>query len=144
MSLSEALKDDAKREKVIDDCVALVDSEVGKKGGLGGMVLKTAYKAVKGIRPGFIKTVVRALLDDWAGGLDPIWQEALDAGKPPRAAFEAQRSRVAEALLGVTDRKADGAKNALVKSTYGKLRPTAKKHVEEAVPGLADVLARHI
>jgi hypothetical protein len=30
-----------------------------------------------------------------------------------------------------------------VAKTYKKLRPTAKNHVEEAVPGLATLLERH-
>jgi hypothetical protein len=141
MSLSETLS--SKRETVIEDCVALVDREVDGKSGLGGIVIKTGYKAVKGIRPGFIRSVVTSLYDDWMVQLEPLWKEAADKGKKPTAHFGAERSRVADALLSVTDGKVDGAKSALVKTTYKKLRPTAKKHVEDAVPGLAAVLERH-
>jgi hypothetical protein len=54
-----------------------------------------------------------------------------------------QRSRVADALLSVTDSKADGAQSGVVRKTYTKLRPSAKKHVEEAVPGLAVLLEKY-
>ena len=138
MSLTAALGDASKRDLVIDDCVDLVDDEVKGKKGLSGMVIKTGYKAVKGLRPGFIRSVVKSLFDEWAAELDPIWAEAKG-----RIAFEGQRSRVAEALLKVTDGKSEGARSALVKSTYKKLRPTAKKHVEDAVPGLAGLLEKH-
>jgi hypothetical protein len=141
MSLIEAISDN--RDKVIDDCVGLVDDEVKKKSGLGGMVIKTGYKAVKGIKPGFIRQVVDKLLDEWAQKLDPIWAEALSAGKSPRTHFEANASRVAEALLSVTDEKSSGAKSSVVRGTYSKLRPSAKQHVEVAVPGLAAVLDKH-
>ena len=143
MSLTAALADETKRVAVIDDCVALVDAEVQKKKGLGGMVIKTGYKAVKGIKPGFIRRVVDSLFDRWAANLDPIWEEAVASGTPPPQFFEAERSRVAEALLAVTDAKAENAENKLVKSTYRKLRPSAKTHVEEAVPGLAALLGKH-
>ncbi|HHH30902.1 MAG TPA: hypothetical protein ENK57_21510, partial [Polyangiaceae bacterium] len=61
-SLKDALSDDTKRNAVIDACVQLVDDEVQKKKGLGGMVIKGGYKAIKGISPGFIRKVVDKLL----------------------------------------------------------------------------------
>ena len=141
MSLTDAVAD--KRDQVIDDCVTLVDEEVQKKKGLGGMVIKTGYKAVKGIKPGFIRKVVSSLFDEWAVQLDPFWNEARSAGVSPKSHFESKRDAVAEALLSVTDGKAEGAKSAVVRSTYNKLRPSAKQHVEEAVPGLATILDKH-
>jgi hypothetical protein len=142
MSLSEQLTEPAKRDGLIDDCVELVDAEVKRKGGLGGVVIKTGYKAVKGIKPGFIRRVVDKLFDEWAAQLDPIWSEGADKASP-RAHFEGQKSRVADALLSVTDSKADNAESGVVRKTYSKLRPSAKKHVEEAVPGLATLLEKY-
>lgn len=142
MSLSQQLSDSGKRDGLIDDCVQLVDDEVKRKGGLGGVVIKTGYKAVKGIKPGFIRKVVDKLFDEWAAELDPIWAEG--ASKPsPREHFVGQRSRVADALLSVTDSKADNAESGVVRKTYSKLRPSAKRHVEEAVPGLANLLEKY-
>ena len=141
MSLTAALSDESKRNKVVDECVDLVDDEVKKKGGLGGMVIKAGYKAVKGIKPGFIRSTVNALLDSWATELDPIWAEG---GDNPRKHLEGQKSRVADALLKVTDDRAKSTSHKIVRSSYEKLRPTAKKHVEEAVPGLAGLLERNL
>ncbi len=143
MSLSDGFKDANKRNAVIDDCVQLVDDEVGKKKGLGGVVIKAGYGAVKGIKPGFIRKVVDALFDRWAEKIDPFWAEAAARGKAPAAHLAAEKSRVAEALLEVTDEKAKSSDTALVASTYKKLRPSAKEHVEAAVPGLAAILAKH-
>lgn len=142
-TLTEALSDNTKRDKVIDDCVQLVDDEVKRKKGLGGVVIKTGYKAVKGIKPGFIRKVVTELLKPWSEALDPIWAEA-SAGGSPRQHFEQNKGQVADALLKVTDDKSKSAKNQVVRSTYEKLRPTAKKHVEDAVPGLAGVLEKNL
>ena len=49
------------------------------------------------------------------------------------------RGRAAEALLGVTDRKIDGARPAIRKA-YGRLRPNARQNVEDALPGLLDTI----
>lgn len=142
-TLTEALADSTKREKVIDDCVNLVDDEVGRKKGISGAVIKTGYKAVKNIKPGFIRKVVNDLLEPWSKELDPLWSQASEAGSP-RSYFEKNRGQVADALLKVTDDKSKSAKNKVVRGTYDKLRPTAKKHVEEAVPGLAGVLEKNL
>ena len=143
MSLSDAFEQPEKRQRLIDDAIQLVEDEVAKKKGLGGMVIKGGYKAVKGVSPGFIRKVVNALFGKWAAKLDPIWQQGVDAGGDAQAHFSKQRSQVADALLSVTDEKVLDAKSGVVASTYKKLRPSAKKHVEEAVPGLAALLAKY-
>jgi len=50
---------------------------------------------------------------------------------------------VAEALLSITDERAKRATNNTAKAAYEKLRPTGKKHVEEAVPRLARMIEQH-
>ncbi len=142
MSLVDTLQNPAKRDPVIQDCCQLVDAEVAAKGGLSGVVVKAGYAAVKGIKPGFIREVVEKLLPEFAAKLDPIWTEGKAKGDA-KGHFTSQRSRVADELLSVTDAKSKNAKSSLVRSTYDKLRPSAKKNVEEAVPRLADLLAKH-
>ncbi|MBM4375352.1 MAG: hypothetical protein FJ095_09730 [Deltaproteobacteria bacterium] len=143
MSLIEKFQEPARRERVVDACVALVDVEVEKKKGFGGIVIKTGYGAVKGIKPGFVRKVVDGLFDRWAAKLAPFWDAAEASGKSPVAHLVAERAAVADALLSVTDEKAQRADHAIVASTYKKLRPSAKEHVEEAVPALAELIDRH-
>ena len=141
-TLKELLGAD-KRPAVIADSLRVLDAEVADKGGLSGMAVKTAYKVVKGISPDFLERVVDALFDDFMDALDPIYQEAAASGTSPRAKLTQNTDRVADALLGITDRRAQSAKNPVVKKTYEKLRGSAKKHVEAAVPRLGELLERH-
>ncbi len=143
MSLIEQFQDAEKRARVVDACVLLVNSEVDKKKGFGGIVIKAGYGAVKSIKPGFVRKVVDGLFDRWAAELEPFWSEAEANGTPPVALLTRKKSEVAEALLSVTDEKAQRADHALVGSTYKKLRPSAKEHVEAAVPALAELIAEH-
>jgi hypothetical protein len=142
MGLVESLGDASKKDAVIADVCKLVDEEVASKGGLSGIALKAGYAAVKGIKPGFVQGVVRKLLPEFAQKLDPIWADATKDGKPI-AFMERERSRVADALLSVTDSKIDRAESDLVRGTYKKLRGSAKKNVEEAVPRLARVVEKY-
>ena len=61
--------------------------------------------------------------------------------------FEVQNlrnaSRVADALLAITDKKAERSTNGVVKSAYGKLRGMAKSNVESAIPGLAKIVSNY-
>jgi len=142
-SLKEQLGSGDKRSKVIDDACGVLDQEVGDKGGLSGIAIKGAYKVVQGVKPGFIRGAVDGLLDDFLDALDPIYQEAVQKQRPAGAFVRENASRVADALLAITDRRAQKAKSQVVRGAYDKLRPMAKKQVEAAAPRLGDLLGRH-
>jgi hypothetical protein len=79
--------------------------------------------------------------------LEPFYETHTKAGGEPRAfgdALARQPGAVADALLGITDEKAKRAKNATLKGAYDKLRPQAKKHVEEAIPRVGRTLSPHL
>jgi len=142
-TLFELLGAPPKRDQVITDACQVLDAEVADKGGLGGLAIKGAYGVIKGIKPGFVREVVDGLLNDFLRVLDPLYQEAVTKGVRAGAHLQGNSGRVADALLAVTDEKAARAQRAMVKSTYEKLRPTAKKQVEAAVPRLGAMLDRH-
>lgn len=142
-SLPEQLTNESKRNLVTDDCMGVIDAEVADKGGLSGMALKAGYAAVKGVKPGFVRHVVFDLLPEFSKALDPIYQEAKSKNAGVSSHFNANQSRVADALLAITDEKAKRAGSGIVKGTYEKLRGTAKKNVEAAVPRLGKLIEKH-
>ncbi len=142
-NLTESLTSDAQKSAVVDDCLALIDAEVADKGGLTGLVIKAGYKTVQGVKPGFVRQVVTDLLPDFAQALDPLYQESKASGRGVRDYFSANSTRVADALLTITDDKAKRSKSGMVKGTYEKLRSGAKKNVESAVPRIAAMLEKH-
>lgn len=132
-----------KRQAAIADSVTLIDQEVDSKGGLTGIAIKGAYKLVKGFKPGFVPEVVDALLDDFARNLQPVIDDARAQGKPIGQFFSANRSRVADALLAITDDRASRSKHGSLRTAYERLRGTAKKQVEEAVPRVGAMIEKH-
>jgi hypothetical protein len=142
-NLTEVLTADSKKSAVIDDCVALIDAEVKDKGGLTGLAIKAGYKAVQGVKPGFVRQVVIDLLPEFAKALEPMYEEAKGSGRSVHEHFDSNAPRVADALLSITDDKAKRSKSAMVKGTYEKLRGSAKKNVEAAVPRLSAMIEKH-
>jgi len=142
-SLTDVLTNPEKKEAVIDDCVALIDAEVADKGGISGLAIKAGYSAVKGVKPGFVRHAVSDLLPEFATALDPIFQEAKTKSAAAADHFTANTSRVADALLAITDAKAQRSKSKVVKGTYDKLRSSAKKNVEAAVPRLGKMVDKY-
>ena len=134
---------EAKKPEVVEDCLHIIEAEVDDKGGLSGFAIKAGYKTVKGVKPGFIKQAVTDLLPEFATALDPLFQEAKTKGSPVGDFFKAQSDRVADALLAITDAKAERSKSAVVKGTYDKLRSSAKKNVEAAVPRLGAMVQKY-
>ena len=117
-SLKEQVEQGNKRAAVIDDALQVLDAEVADKSGLSGMAVKGAFAVVKGIQPGFIRHVVDNLLDDFLDALNPIYQEAVAAGKPAGKHLQANGGRVADALLGITDARAERAQRAHARNAH--------------------------
>jgi hypothetical protein len=143
-SLKERLGQEPQRKAVVADACSVLDQEVADKSGLGGVAIRGAYSIVKGIKPGFVEEVVDALLDDFLVALDPLYQEALERKETPGRHLASNGDRVADALLAITDARAARSSRAVIRKTYEKLRPTAKKHVSAAAPRLGQMLDRHV
>ena len=142
-TLSDILLVPGNRPKVITDCTTLIQEEVDSKGGLSGLAIKAAFAVVKAVKPGFISEAVDHMLDDFVKRLEPFWADAQAKNEPVGALVNARSGEVADALLTISDERAARAKNQGVKKAYEKLRPTAKKNVEAAVPRLAAMIEKH-
>jgi hypothetical protein len=132
-----------KRADIVTACRELLEAEVGRKSGLSGFAIKAGYKTLKAIKPGVVTEAIDGLLDDFLEALEELHAEHAAA---PAGTFGArmkqQAARVAEALVRVTDRRAEKSRHGTLRGMYHKLRPSALRHVEEAVPGLADLMDR--
>jgi hypothetical protein len=142
-TLPEILNSPEKKNLVVDDCCVVIDQEVADKGGLSGIAIKAGFSAVKGVKPGFIRQVVVDLLPEFATALDPIYQEAKTKNVAVSPYFNQNSARVADVLLAITDAKAARSKSGVVKGAYDRLRGTAKKNVEAAVPRLGKMIEKH-
>ena len=142
-TLKEIAAQGDKRQTVVREACTVLDQEVADKSGVTGLAIKRAYKIVQGVKPGFVPEVVDHLLDDFLDALDPLYQEALEQQKKPSVHLVEQKGRMADALLAITDKRAENAQRKAIKKAYEKLRPSAKKHVEAAAPRLGEMLDRH-
>ena len=145
-ALRDVLAAEDVRRRVIDDAVRLVDEEVSSKRGVSGLALKAGYKVFKKVKPGIMHEAVDRLLDEFSDAVDPFYQEHLEAGGEGSIGriMNPRRHEVAEALLAITDRRARGFESGLIKKTYLKLRPTAARHTEDAIPGVTRLIDRYI
>lgn len=144
VTLKAALLDSDKRGFVVDDLTQLVDDEVQDKSGLSGGVIKTGYAAVKKIKPGIIWGATNTLLDDFVEALEPHWTAYNASPTGDFGAYLAAHPQpVSEALLGVTDRRAQKSNRQAVTSVYSRLRPKAQENVIEALPRLGAVVEKH-
>jgi Family of unknown function (DUF6918) len=144
--LLELLTAGPNRQRVIQDCVRLIDAEVASKSGLKSMPLKAGFKVVKGLRPGFIASAVDFLLDDFCRALAPFYDDWVKdkASAALQTMLVRHQDTVSNALLGVTDQRAERSQHATIRKVYYKLRPTAQKHVAAALPGLGRTIEPYL
>lgn len=136
-----------KRDRVLDDCVRMIDDEMASKG-LLAMPLKAGYRVVTGLRPNFVRGAMDFLLDDFCRALEPFYRSWADAPPATRGqlidALRKNESGVADALLSITDTRAERSSHTTLKSLYFKLRGIAKGHVITALPRLARTIQPHL
>ena len=144
-SIVEVVTDAELRPAVIEDTVQLIDNQVRAKRGITGAAIKTGYKVVSKLKGGrMVPRAVDILLDDFAEALQPLFDEYGESNTSGFGNYLVQhKERSAEALVAVTDRRAHEAEQAILRSTYNRLRPQAIKHVGEALQELGDVIERH-
>jgi hypothetical protein len=129
------------RPKVVEETVALIDSQVKQK----GFMLKAAYSTIKTIKSKFVPEVVDALLDDWLGKIQPHYDKWETAKSSTFADYMIARSDdVAEDLLKVTDERAERTSHTTAKKMYMRMRDSAKRNVVEAIPELARLLEKNL
>jgi hypothetical protein len=144
--LSSKLLSSTNRPLLIADAHRVLDVEVSKKRGLGGLALKGAYKTVSAIKPSFIEGVIGALLDEWIRAYDEEYAAWDVQGRPGTfgSFLVSRKTDVAERMLEVTDRRAKASPHQTAAALYWKMRGGAKSHVVDALPAVAEIVDRHL
>lgn len=144
-TLPEVLLEDARRQTVVGDCITLIDSEVARRRGVTGLAIKGGYKVVKKLDGGrMLPKAVNDLLPEFADAFEPFHSEFRTGDAASFTTFGVGReSDLANALLAITDGKAEHAKNRVLKKVYFKLRPRAQNNLEESMPAVLQLVDTH-
>lgn len=146
-SLKAIIDDPETSHSVFTDAMGVLEEEVGKRSGLGGLAIKGAYKVVKSIQGGkTLEKAVKILIPEFIDKLDPYYAryQREGQGKAWTAYLQPHYNELADELLKITDQKVQGSDNRAVRGAYDKLRPKAKKEVIASLPALARMMERYI
>ena len=145
-SLKEIIEDPNVSQAVLSDGLRVLDEEIGKRSGIGGMAIKGAYKVVKNIQGGkMLEKAVKVLMPEFIDKLDPHFARFQEEGKGRtlEAYLQPHYDSLADELLAVTDRRIKDTDNRAVRGAYDKLRPKARKEVVASLPALARMIQRY-
>lgn len=145
MTLPEVLLDEERRKDVVADCQTVLEAEVARKSGMSGLAIKGGYKVVKRLDRGrMVPKAINDLLPEFCDAWEPHHAEYRGGAADSFAQYASGReTELAEALLAITDGKAEHAKNQVLKKVYYKLRPTAVRNIELALPEVARLVDRY-
>ncbi len=146
-SLKEIIEDPNVSQSVLTDGLRVLDEEIAKRSGIGGMAIKGAYKVIKNIQGGrTLEKAVKVLMPEFIDKLDPYFVRFQEEGKGKtwEEYLRPHYDALADELLAVTDRKIQGTDNRAVRKTYDKLRPKARKEVTASLPALTRMMERYI
>ncbi|MCA9527133.1 MAG: hypothetical protein KC549_12645 [Myxococcales bacterium] len=139
-TLTEILMNEQTRPQVEADCAALIEREVAAK----GFAIKAAFKTVKMFKRDIVPDAVSHLLPEFVEKMEPFYAEHLAAGGGDLRAFSVTNAeRIADALLSITDARAENSKHKTLVKAYRSLRPKGREQVIQAMPGVGDVLVKN-
>ncbi len=142
-TLSEIIAHPDQRRQIVADANVVLDQEVADKTGISGLAVKGAFALVKGLKPGIIPEVIDGLLPEFCGAVDPILAKRTP-GTDIQSFLTARPNDIVQALLGVTDARAQRTTHQTLLKAYQKLRPSAEKQVAAAIPRVSAMVARHV
>lgn len=143
-SLEQVLLAPETRPMVIADCFVLLDQEISDKSGFSGTAVKLAYKTVNKFMPGHVRHMVEVLLPDMVGQLGPYWTDFVASGGSEFGDYLVKRGdEVSQALLSVTDARAEASGRPTIIKAYGSVRGSAGKHVEAALPHVGELVQKY-
>lgn len=134
-----------RREKLVADCVRLIEAQVASRGPIRRIALGASLAVLDTIKPHALQRAVRGLLPEFAAALDPLYQRFLADKRVDFSQFLDQHpAEAVDALIAVTDRRARASANSAVRSAYRRLRGSAEAEVRGALPALGRVLSDHL
>jgi hypothetical protein len=144
-TLESTLLAQDRREKLVADCVRVIETQVASRGPIRRIALGAGLAVLEAIKPRALQRAVGTLLPEFAAALDPLYQRFL-AGKCGDFSefLDRHPAEAVAALIAVTDRRAGASANAAVRSAYGRLRGSAETEVRGALPALGRVLSLHL
>jgi hypothetical protein len=129
---------------VTADCIQLIEQEVAAKSGVSGTAVKLAYKAASTLKPGYLQSTVESLIPDMTDKLQPFWADFTASGASGFGDYLVKRSdEVSEALLSVTDRRAEVCERPTILKAYRTVRGSAARNVAAALPNLGSLVQKH-
>ena len=144
VTLQETLLAPETQPQVIDDCNTLLQQQVSDGSGISGTTVKIAYKTVNTFIPGHVRHMVESLLPAMVDELEPFWADFHASGDSDFGDYLATRGEeVSEALLSVTDKRGAASGRPTVVKAYGKVRPSAGKHVTAALPQVGALVQKY-
>ena len=110
--------EDVRVDRVVADCLTLIEQEVKGKSGISGAAVKVAYKTAKTFAKGYLQSTVESLLPDLVTQLEPYWADFAASGAAGFGDYLVKHGEeVSEALLSVSDARAKMSDAVL--ETYG-------------------------
>ena len=143
-TLQEILLGPDTQPQVIADCYALIEREVSDLSGITGTAVKLAYSTVTAFIPGHIRYMIEALLPGMVDQLQPYWADFHASAGSDFGDFLTKRGdEVSQALLSVTDARAEGSGRPTMIKAYRTVRGSAARHVEAALPRVGELVLKY-
>jgi len=143
-ALQEILLAPETQPQVIEDCNMLIKQEVSDMSGISGTAIKLAYKTVIAFASNHVRYMIETLLPKMVEQLEPYWADFSASGGGDFGDYLSKRGdEVSEALLMVTDARAEASDRPTIVKAYRSVRAGAGRHIQAALPRVGEMVQKY-
>jgi len=143
-TLQEILLEPETQPQVIEDCNMLIKQEVSDMSGISGTAIKLAYKTVIAFASNHVRYMIETLLPKMVEQLEPYWADFSASGGGDFGDYLSKRGdEVSEALLTVTDARAEASDRPTIVKAYRSVRAGAGRHIQAALPRVGEMVQKY-
>ena len=144
----QILLEPTKRDQVVADLSAAIESSVSSSSGVSGMALKTLLSGAQKVKSDIVPKATNRILPELLETLQPHWDGYLAGQDHSAGNFAAyldnNSATVVDGLLAVVDRNVEKVEIAPAVKGYRALRSKASGLVTPHLAQLGDVIERHM
>ena len=136
LPLQSIVADKSRDEKFIADLERRIEKHVRSTGALKGLVIRNTYAAVKAVRPGYMRHMLKVLSRDYIDAYTPLHEEYRSGQTLPSETIEplaqfinAHKEEIRTIFWRIADDYGERHKDHMIGKIYAKFKPMIDEHL---------------
>ena len=147
LPLKAIATDEGRNAAFLTDLERRIETRVRGIGALEGIVIRNTYSAIKAIRPGYVRHLLKVLSRDYIDAYTPLHEEYRNSQVIPSESIaplssfvDAHKDEVKAIFWRIADKYGDHYKQHFIGKIYAKFKPMIDEHLPIVLSELTEAI----